>query len=34
LGWPWYQIPLHLALLVHLVVINGIYRKAAPPQPA
>lgn len=34
LGWPWYQIPLHLALIVHLIVINGIYRKAAPPQPA
>lgn len=30
LGWPWYQIPLHLALLIHLVVVNLIYRKAAP----
>ena len=30
LGWPWYQIPLHLALIAHLLVINLIYRKAAP----
>ncbi|MGB1076247.1 MAG: hypothetical protein ACPGYK_08670 [Flavobacteriales bacterium] len=28
LGWPGYQIPLHLALLAHLVVVNFLYRKA------
>lgn len=29
-GWPWYLLPLHVALLVHLVVINALFRKGLP----
>lgn len=30
LAWPWYILPLHAALLLHLVVINFFYRWAMP----
>lgn len=29
-AWPWYILPLHAALILHLVVINAIYRWRMP----
>ena len=26
LGWPWYVLPLHAALILHLLVLNALYR--------
>jgi hypothetical integral membrane protein (TIGR02206 family) len=30
LGWPWYQVPLHFALILHLLLIHPIFRRFAP----
>ena len=30
--WPWYILPLHGALLLHLVVLNALYRWRAPME--
>jgi len=30
-GWPWYLLPLHVALLVHLILINALFRKCLSP---
>ena len=28
--WPWYLAPLHVALLVHLIVVNALFRRFLP----
>ena len=28
--WPWYLAPLHVALLVHLILLNAAFRKWHP----
>lgn len=33
-AWPWYILPLHVALVFHLVVINAAYRLGTGWQPA
>lgn len=30
--WPWYLAPLHVALLVHLIVINAVFRRFLPAE--
>ena len=30
LGWPWYILPLHAALILHLIVLNALYRWRFP----
>ena len=30
LAWPWYVLPLHAALVLHLLVLNGLYRWRFP----
>jgi hypothetical integral membrane protein (TIGR02206 family) len=30
LGWPWYVLPLHAALVLHLIVLNALYRWRLP----
>ena len=30
LPWPWYMAPLHVALLVHLIVVNALFRRFLP----
>ena len=31
-GWPWYLLPLHVALLVHLLLINAAFRRWLPSE--
>ena len=31
-AWPWYLVPLHVALLVHLILLNAAFRKWSPVQ--
>ena len=33
-AWPWYLAPLHLALLVHLILLNAAFRKWSPATEA
>ena len=30
--WPWYLLPLHVALLVHLLLINAAFRRWLPSE--
>jgi len=30
LAWPWYVLPLHAALVLHLLVLNALYRWRFP----
>ena len=30
LAWPWYVLPLHAALMLHLIVLNALYRWRFP----
>ena len=34
LAWPWYVLPLHAALILHLLVLNALYRWQLPAQGA
>ena len=34
LAWPWYVLPLHWALILHLLVLNALYRWQLPAQGA
>jgi uncharacterized membrane protein YwaF len=33
-AWPWYLAPLHVALLVHLILLNAAFRKWSPATDA
>ena len=34
LAWPWYVLPLHAALILHLLVLNALYRWRLPAAGA